>query len=79
MTAKCLIFDGWLVVFNVPSAAKSIRDTPFTVTCEEREAQVLYRTHMESGRCVADHYTTAAPRKLLIHKENNHGFISLCK
>ena len=31
---------GWLVVFNVPSTARSFRDgTPFTVPCEGREAR----------------------------------------
>ena len=30
----------WLVVFNVPSTARSFRDgTPFTVPCEGREAR----------------------------------------
>ena len=34
---------GWLVVFNVPSTARSFRDgtppPPFTVPCEGREAR----------------------------------------
>ena len=33
---------GWLVLFYVPSTARSFRDgTPFTVPCEGREARFL--------------------------------------
>ena len=34
---------GWLVVFNVPSTARSFRDsTQFTVPCEGHEAQFFH-------------------------------------
>ena len=39
---------------------------PFSVPCEGREALFLHCSHRESnpGRCVAVHYTTAAPPQL---------------
>ena len=43
-------YNGWLVVFNVPSTARSFKDgTPFTVSCEGREARFLHRSHRESN------------------------------
>ena len=34
-----VLIGFWLVVFNIPSTARSFRDgTPFTVPCEGREA-----------------------------------------
>ena len=35
---------GWLVVFYVPSTARS-----FTVPCDGHEAQLIHRTHRESN------------------------------
>ena len=41
---------SWLVVFYVPSRARSFMDgTPFTVPCEGREAGFLHRSHRESN------------------------------
>ena len=57
----------WLVVFYVPSTARSFRDgtpiyCPFSVPCEGREARFPHESNPD--RCVAVHYTTAVPHQL---------------
>ena len=58
--------DGWLVVFYVPSTARSFRDgTP--IYCPLRRTWSSVNTPFREsnpGRRVAVHYTTAAPRQL---------------
>ena len=61
--------SGWLVVFYIPSTARSFREgTPCTVPCEGREARFLHCTPWESNprpsRGSPLLYTTAAPRQL---------------
>ena len=50
---------GWLVVFNVPSTARS---PLFTVPCEGREARFVHReSNPEPLRCSPLHYNCATP------------------
>ena len=79
MTKNLAPKDFWLVVFYVPSTARSFRDgttppPPFTVPCEGREAQFLhiFTRNRTQGCRVAILYTTAAPRKLHYHPRNIH-------
>ena len=56
----------WLVVFYVPSTARSFRDgTPFTVPCEGHEARFLHRSRWGSNpgpsRGSPLHYHRATP------------------
>ena len=55
------VMVGWLVVFNVPSTARAFRNgTP--IYCPlRRTVPIGNRT---TGRRVAVHYNTAAPRQL---------------
>ena len=62
---------GWLVVFYVPSTARSFRDgcaPPFTVPCEGRGFYTVPTDNRTLNRHVAVHYTTAMQRQL--HKFN---------
>ena len=59
---------GWLVVFRVPSTARSFKDgTPIYAPCEGREARFIYRSHRESnpgslrGSPLHNHCATPAP------------------
>ena len=57
---------GWLYLMSHRQRGHLETAPPFIVPCEEHEAQYLHRSHQESnpGRCMAVHYTTAAPRQL---------------
>ena len=59
----------WLVVFYVPSTARSFRDrAPFTVPCEGCKARFLHHSHRESNpgpmRGSPLHYHCATPALL---------------
>ena len=64
----CLFFVwGWLVVFSVPSTARSfINSTPFTVACKESWAWFLHCSHLglNPGAIALLHYTTVVPQGL---------------
>ena len=59
---------GWMVVFNVPSTARSFRDgTPILQSLAKDMKPSLYTVptgNRTLGRCMAVHYTTAAPFQL---------------
>ena len=61
---------GWLVVFYVPSTARSFRDS-IPIYCPlQKDAKLGFYTvltgNRTAGRRVAVHYTTTAPRQLRI-------------
>ena len=62
---------GWFCLMSHRQRGNLETAAPFTIPCERREARFLHGSHQESNyvelhqtRCVAVHYTTAAPRQL---------------
>ena len=68
------VTPGWLVgwlLFTSHRQRGHILETapPFTVHCQGRAARFLHRSNRESN--VAVHYTTAAPRQVLVTQDAN--------
>ena len=67
---------GWLVVFNVPSKARSFKDGMSLAKDVKLDKYTVPTGNQTPGRRMAVHYVTAEPRKLHVCVCNEYFIIS---